>query len=115
MYWHTEEFANHRATEAGAFGYVSLRPCGDLGAKMWFTNQQLWFATSAHVKSCRSVTSLPTNKNMELEIVPFGLGSQNPKELHFEDKVVRSQQQVARPGLAVAGFLWLAKVEPHTF
>jgi|SRR6516165_10670251 len=58
--------------------------------------------------------SLRINNNVELEIVPFGLGSENPKtELHFEGKVVRSEQQELRPGFAVAGFLWLAKVELH--
>jgi hypothetical protein len=58
--------------------------------------------------------SLEINNNVELEIVPFGLESENPKtELHFEGKVVRTKQQGLRPGFAVAGFLWLAKVEPH--
>jgi hypothetical protein len=58
--------------------------------------------------------ALETNNNVELEIVPFGLGSQNSKtELHFEGKVVRSEQKGLRPGFAVAGFLWLAKLEVH--
>ena len=58
--------------------------------------------------------SLKINNNVELEIVPFELGSENPKtELHFEGKVIRSEQQGLRPGFAVAGFLWLAKVELH--
>ena len=61
-----------------------------------------------------AVLSLEINNNVELEVVPFGLGSQNPKtELHFEGKGVRSEQQGLRPGFAVAGFLWLAKLEPH--
>ena len=61
-----------------------------------------------------AVLSLKTNNNVELEIVPFGLGSRNPKtELHFEGKVVRSEQQGLRPGFAFAGFLWLAKLELH--
>ena len=61
-----------------------------------------------------AVLSLEKNNNVELEIVPFGLGSQNPKtELHFEGKVVRSEQKGLRPGFAVAGFLWLAKLEVH--
>ena len=60
------------------------------------------------------VVSLEKNNNVELEIVPFGLGSQNPKtELHFEGKVVRSEQAGLRPGFAVAGCLWLAKLEVH--
>ena len=61
-----------------------------------------------------AVLTLEKNDNVELEIVPFGLGSQNPKtELHFEGKVVRSEQKALRPGFAVAGFLWLAKLELH--
>jgi hypothetical protein len=58
--------------------------------------------------------SLRINNNVELEVVPLGMGSGNPKtELHFEGRVVRSEQQGLRPGFAVCGFLWLAKVEPH--
>ena len=61
-----------------------------------------------------AVLSLKTNNNVELEIVPFGLRSQKPKtELHFEGKVVRSEQKGVRPGFAIAGFLWLAKLEQH--
>jgi hypothetical protein len=56
--------------------------------------------------------SLGINNNVELEIIPFGAGSESSKtELHFEGKVVRSEQQGMQPGFAVAGFLWLAKVE----
>ena len=61
-----------------------------------------------------AVLSIKRNNNVELEIVPFGLGSENNKtELHFEGKVVRSEQKGLRPGFAVAGFLWLAKLELH--
>jgi hypothetical protein len=58
--------------------------------------------------------SLRTSDNVELEIVPFGLRSDNPKtELHFEGKIVRNEQRAPRPGFALAGFLWLAKLELH--
>jgi hypothetical protein len=55
-----------------------------------------------------ATVSLRRNNNVELEIVPFGLSPGT--ELHFEGKIVRNQHS-PRPGFAVAGFLWLAKLE----
>jgi len=59
-----------------------------------------------------AAVSLRINNNVEVEINPFGLRSGSPKtELHFEGKVVRNEQHAPRPGFAIAGFLWLAKLE----